>query len=240
MKAVLFSLGPLHFYRYGFFVALGVVAGLWLARTAARRRGMDPEALTDVALAAAFAGLLGARLEHVLFDLPYYLARPGEILQLSEGGLSVHGALVAGTVVVIWLCRKKRLPFLVVADVFAPAVALGEAIGRIGCDVVGRATTWPLAIVRDGVRYHNVPLYSSAFLAALFAYLWFYRRPRSRMAAEVFLEFVLWYSAGRFLIEFARTSPPAAFGLSLAQLVSLVLVGTSIVALAAVRRRTLK
>jgi phosphatidylglycerol:prolipoprotein diacylglycerol transferase len=222
-RTVLFALGPLHLYRYGFTVALGLLAGLWLALREARRRGFDADALFDLCLAAVAAGLVGARAEHVLFSLPFYLAHPAEILRLDEGGLSIHGALFAGALAVWVVGRRRNLPFLTVADLLAAPVALGEAIGRLGCDLVGRVTTWPLALVVDGVRYHNVPLYTSVYLFGLFAYLYGYRRTRVRVRGQLLLEYVLWYSVGRFLLEFVRSSPTVWLGLSLAQLVSLLL-----------------
>lgn len=206
--------------RYGVFVALGLLAGVSAAVREARRRRLDAEAVFDACLWATIAGIAGARAEHVLFNLPAYFSRPAGILALSEGGLSIHGALIAGTLVVWLLCRKKGLPFRLVADTLAPAVALGEAVGRLGCDLVGRPGAWPLALSVDGVRFANVPLYSSAYLFALFAYLWFHRRRRAHVPGEVALSYAFWYSAGRFALEFARVSPPALLGLSLAQLVS--------------------
>lgn len=223
--------------RYGAFVAAGLVLGLYIAWREARRRRVDPEAVLDLCLWAALAGIAGARLEHVLFNLTWYLSRPAEILRLSEGGLSIHGALIAGTAMVYAACRRNKLPFARVADLLAPAVALGEAVGRLGCDLVGRPGPWPFALTVDGARYANIPLYSSAYLALLFAYLWFWVRPRSRVDGEVVLSYVLWYSAGRFLIEFARESPPVLAGLSLAQVVSVALVAVSAAVLLRLRQK---
>jgi phosphatidylglycerol:prolipoprotein diacylglycerol transferase len=223
VQGVLFSFGSLHIYRYGLAVAVGLGVGLWLARREAGRRGLDRDLVIDLCLLAAIAGLAGARLEHVLFSLPYYLAHPGEILRFDEGGLSVHGALIAGGLVAWWRGRRAGLSFLVLADLLAPAVALGEAIGRLGCDLIGRPGQGPLPIVIDGLSYHNVPLYSATFLFGLFLYLWFRRRAWETRPGRLFFSYVLWYSLGRFGLEFFRDSPSLWLGLSLAQFASLFL-----------------
>ncbi|MGE5508406.1 MAG: prolipoprotein diacylglyceryl transferase [Chitinophagales bacterium] len=238
MKAVLFSLGPFHVYRYGAAVAAGLFAGLWLAHREARRRGLDAEAVFDLCLAAILAGVAGARLEHVLFSLPFYVAHPAELFRLDEGGLSVHGALLAGGLTVWLLGRRRGLPFLRVADALVPSLALGEALGRLGCDLIGRPGRGPFPLVAEGVSYHNVPLYSATFLFGLFLYLRWACRRWEGTPGRAFLAYVLWYSAGRFVLEFFRTSPPLWHGLSLAQLASVLLAGGAAFGIAGLRKRS--
>ncbi|MGE5576850.1 MAG: prolipoprotein diacylglyceryl transferase [Syntrophothermus sp.] len=227
MQRVLFHVGPLSVYFYGVMLAAGILAGVWLAMREGRRKGINPQDILDFALYAIVAGLIGARLVFVLFDLEFYLANPLEIIRLNEGGLSIHGGILGGALVALWLSRRRELSFWRLGDAIAPSVALGEAIARIGCDIYGAPTTVPWGILIGTQRYHNIPLYTTVALSAVFAVLWS-RRKKARYDGEILLWFLILYSAARFIIEYFRVSVSFLGLMTVAQFASLVIIVASL------------
>jgi len=128
--AIAFHIGPLVIRWYGILMATAIVVGLWLAHREARREGLPADDIISVAQWATLAGLVGARLYEVIFNWDYYGQHPWKILAVWEGGLAIHGALIAGILVGAWLATRWRLPVLRCLDVAAPSIALGQAIGR--------------------------------------------------------------------------------------------------------------
>ncbi len=233
MERILFKIGSIPVQTFGVFVALGVLAGLLLARWDARRKGFKEDVVMDFALYAILAGLAGARLFYALVYAPgYYLANPLAILYFHEGGLSIHGGLIGGVLAGIWYVRKHRLSFWRLADLFAPAIALGQAIGRIGCDVFGKpmAGNWPWGVMVNGQLLHPAQVYELLLDFALFFYLW---RRRTSLAynGQLFIHFAVYYALIRGLIEFVRINPvvwgpfTVAHAASLAFIVAAVVVG---------------
>jgi len=219
----LISLGGYFVPAYGGLVALGFLVALWLAGRQARRMGLDPEPVANAGVYAALAGLGGAKLLMFLLDWDYYAAHPREIFSLSTlqaGGVFYGGLLVAVVVAILYL-RRKRLPALRAADAFAPGIALGHSIGRIGCFAAGccwgaeARRSWSVTFtdpeanrltgVPLNVPLHPTQLYEAAAEALVFAVLWKFSRTRRRDGAVLGLYLVL-YSFARFLIEFLRAS----------------------------------
>ncbi len=245
-------------HSYGLLVALAFLAGLQVAAKLAKRAGLDPEAVSSVGIYAAMAGIVGAKLFLVLNDFAYYRTNPGQIFSLATlqaGGVFYGGFLVA-LAVAIWRLRRHGLPPLPVADIFAPAAALGHAIGRLGCFLAGccwgKPTALPWAVTftdpaaRDlvgvplGIPLHPTQLYEALAEAVIFALLWRqFGRPH-RHGAILGLYLVL-YSTFRFGVEFLRDPAERAFPfgwpLSSTQWVAVGLVGVGVYLLAG-RRRT--
>ncbi|WP_422444497.1 prolipoprotein diacylglyceryl transferase [Thermoanaerobacterium sp. DL9XJH110] len=219
---VLFRVGPLTVYKLGFFVALGLAAGIYLALKEARRKTLNEDDVLNFVILIVLAGFLGARLLFVLLDLPHYLSNPVMIFHITEGGLSFHGAILGGLLAAVIYTRLKKLSFLMLADTVAPSIALGYSIGRIGCDIFGKATDVFWAVVVNDVPRHPVQLYSALSGYVIFYVLW-NRRERIRYDGELFIDFVVLYSVYRFFIEFFRESVMIGV-LSAAQWTSLVLV----------------
>lgn len=242
MYPVLFRLGGLEITTFGVMVALGAALGLVLLRREMGRAGLDVGAGTDAALAGVLGGLAGAKLLFVIEHLDEGLAAS----LLSRGGMSwfggLTGGLVAGLVVIAW----KRLPLLAMLAAAAPAVALGQAVGRIGCllvgDDYGRPTSLPWGIAfPEGLpptfdRVHPTQIYEALALFAIAALLVRSRR-RGVRDAGVVARYLLCAGAVRFAIEFVRVNTRVAFGLTTAQLFSMAAVGLGVVILAAGRRR---
>ncbi len=250
----IFELGPLRVRWYGFLIAFSFVPGFYLAAAEARRKGIDPEVLYDFALLAGASGFAGARIAYVLQNLPEYLANPGRIVAVWEGGLSMHGVIIGGLLATTYFARKIRVPFLTFADVVFPALPLGQALGRWGNffnqELFGYPTDvpWKMYVApahrppqwASEAFFHPTFLYESLWnLGVLALLLWYRRRPGAREGDVLFL-YLAAYSIGRFWVEFFRIGTPVALGLTLAQVVSLLVLAASAAWLLVRRRQPLK
>src|SRR5207244_12175173 len=128
----IFGLGPFPVRWYGISMATAIVVGLWWAHRQARREGLPADDIINAAQWAILAGLLGARAYEVIFNWDYYGQHPSKIPAVWEGGLAMHGGLILGPLVGVWLAARWRLPVLRCVDVAALAFALGQAFGRWG------------------------------------------------------------------------------------------------------------
>lgn len=248
MYPILVDFGVWQLRSYGLFVAVAVVAGAWWSAREAERRGFARHVVYDAAWVIAFAGLAGARLWYVLFSDPeIYLARPWEILAIWHGGLSMHGALIAGSVVAAWWIRRRRLPFWRFADALAPGLILGQAIGQIACllngDTYGKPTDLPWAIVFThpqamaplGVPLHPLQIYELVAYLAVFLVVHRVARSAARDGA-VLLTYGVLYGAIRFAMEFFRADPPVVAGIIVPQAISVALVVAALASLVVLRR----
>jgi len=249
MYPVLIEIGHFQLRSYGVVVTLAFVAGAWAAGREARRRVMDPALVSDFLLYALVAGILGARLYYVLLSQPgWYLTRPWDVFAVWQGGLSVHGGILAGLGAAAWYARRARLPLLAFADVLTPGLSLAQAIGQVACllsgDSYGTPTTLPWAITftdpramaPQGMPLHPLQVYEFLAYLAIFGLVWATRRHFVRPGA-VLAFYGGAYGAVRFLLEFLRANPPVAFGMVIPQAVSLALVGAALLFAAAAWRR---
>ena len=137
MHPILFKLGPLTIHSYGFFMALGVAFGIWFLYRQARRQGLDAPRLIDAAFYIMIVSLVGAKLILFVGNFSYYLANPKELLWIARSGGVFQGGLAFGVLFALWYFRKYKLPTWKIADIAAPALALGHGFGRIGCFLAG-------------------------------------------------------------------------------------------------------
>jgi len=242
MHPILFKIGPITLHTYGLFVTTGVLLAIALAAKEARREGMDPQRMLDLGFYLLVASIIGSRLVFVLIFYEEYLARPWAIFKLWEGGLVFYGGFALALPVGVWYLRRHRLPLWKTADIWAAPLALGHAVGRIGCFAAGccygRPTDVPWAVTFSdpqslailGVPLHPVQLYEALSNFLLFLLLSFYRRFR-RFEGELFWLYVLLYSAVRFGLEFFRGDARGfiiPFYLSVSQGISIPLVVVSL------------
>jgi phosphatidylglycerol:prolipoprotein diacylglycerol transferase len=223
---------------YGILIASSMALGLWLAAREAARRGQSPDDLLRAAEIALIGGLVGARLYYVLFNLDYYRAQPWwRMLAVWEGGLAIHGGLLAGLLAggaYIWM---RRLPLATYLDIVAPSLPLGQAIGRWGNffneEAFGGPTDLPWRLYISEARrppglanheyFHPTFLYESLWNLAVFAILYLaLRRPLARAPGALFLAYVGLYSVGRFWVEGLRTDSLMLGSLRVAQVVSVL------------------
>lgn len=236
-------IGPIPIHVFGIMLALAFLASGWAAGREFERRGLDREVGSSAVVWAAVGGILGARLWVIVEEWHSFVADPLGLL-LTGGGFVFYGGLLGGALAMAILFRRIGVSFLAGADACAPAVALGQAIGRWGCQLSGDGdwgteTTlpwgmrYPYAVVGwdkpPGVYVHPTPIYESALYFAIFAMLW---RLRHRIAPDgtIFCWYLVLSGTARFFVEFVRIEPKVLFGFSQAQVTSVVIVavGTAI------------
>lgn len=245
LNPIALELGPLQVHWYGIIIGIGIALGFYLASKEANRLGMPDETISDLLIWAIPIALISARAYYVLFEWDYYAANPGAIIQIWNGGIAIHGALIGSVATAVVFTRKKGLSFWKLADIAAPSIILGQAIGRWGNFMnqeahggeVSRSFLESLFLPDfiinqmniDGTYYHPTFLYESIWNIAGFALLLVLRRVNPKRG-ELFLSYVIWYSIGRFFIEGMRTdSLMAGELLRAAQVLSLSLIVIAIV-----------
>lgn len=234
MYPILFHIAGLPIYAHGLFLALGMLVGLLMLIAEARRRRWPKEELIPIALAAFVGGMIGARLSILLFlgtrTAPVVLnmytlfdprVGPGSIM----GGLI--GAYIGG-----YIASRAIGKAGCACDAFAPAIALGTAVGRVGDflaaeDGLGKATTLPWGVPTPGVDYlvHPTPLYDAAFNLIWFAILMLLRDRPAMQNGNLLKLGLAGYAVFRFGVEFVRNNPVVALGLTGPQLACLLLLG---------------
>lgn len=234
----LFTIGSFYLPTYGVLVALGFLAGLSITVKLARRSGLDAEKVTNLAVYVALAGLIGAKLLMIAFDWPDI--QIFSLATLQAAGV-FQGGLILALITAIFYIRHTKMPALQVTDAFAPGIAIGHAIGRLGCFAAGccwgRECHLPWAVtfknpdansltgVPLGVPLHPAQLYESGTEALLFAFLyWRFGKPHA--PGQIIGLYLLISSVIRFLIEFERfheQALPFGLPLSITQWIALAL-----------------
>lgn len=234
---VAFSLGPLDVRWYGIIIASAFAAGTLLACWRAARVQVDPDHIINIITVIIPAAIIGARLYFVAFSWPEYRDNPLDALAIWHGGLAIHGGIIGGVLAGMWYIKKHRLQLWNTADILAPSLILGQAIGRWGNFINQEAhggpvsekfiSSFPVFIQRqmyiDGQYYNPTFLYESAWDFGVFLLLTYYWS-RRRVQGEVAILYLVLYSAGRLVVEGMRTDSLMLGPFRVAQLVSLLLI----------------
>jgi phosphatidylglycerol:prolipoprotein diacylglycerol transferase len=252
-----FQIGPLFIRFYGIIIMLGALAGGLLAQREAKRRGHDPEIIWDLLVWLIVAGVIGARIWHILTPPPssieqgyttsYYLTHPLDAIAIWHGGLGIPGAVAGGLIAMYWFVRRNKLSFAEWTDIVAPGLALGQAIGRWGNffnqELYGAPTSLPWKIYidpqhrlpgfQDQAYYHPLFLYESLWnIGNMFLLLWLSRRFADRLKpGDVFLVYLIVYPVGRFLLDFLRLDASMVGGINANQTLMAVVAVCSAIAL---------
>lgn len=244
MQRILLELGPVTIYSYGAMIALGFLLVSYGMGRLAPQIGLTFDNVIDLLVGAAVGGIVGSRLYYVLaYNFPYYLQNPLQIFNIREGGLVYFGGLIGGAIVVIGLMRYRKWPMWEIADLAAVFVPLGYFFGRVGCFLNGCCfgiTTNSFWGVRfrelDGNSYHPTMVYLGLFSLCLFLFaLWF--RKRRTFAGQAFLLYLIFYSIGRFSVEFLRINPMVFGLLTVSQVTGLLTVIVACVICPILRRK---
>ncbi len=225
MKVLFYLFGfPIHFF--GLMISIGILAGVFIAHMEIKRKKLDINVGLDIVLYSIIAAVIGARLFYILFyDLTYYLNNPTEIILITEGGLSIHGGLASAFITAYIYMRKNRQVFLKYADAMAPGIILGQAIGRVGCDVFGKVMSLPLpwGIYNQGYLVHPTQVYEFILDYIVFFILW-NKRKNVRYEGQIFAWYLIMFSFNRSVVELFRINPTILGGISISYVLSATLV----------------
>ena len=250
----LLEIGPVSIYTYGVLLAAAYLTGLWFAIVRARERGMDGDRVMDLGIYIIVSALVGAKLLLLIVEFEHYWEDPAQLWTIVRAGGVFYGGLLLAVGVAFWFMRRHHLPIWATCDAFAPGIALGQAVGRIGCLMAGccygfpTELPWgitftnPLAAANVGtplgVSLHPTQLYESGAALIILAALLFAERRSTGFPGRTFWSYLLLYSMARFAIEFFRGDPRGTVFelLSTSQFVSALLIPVSLVMLAVLSR----
>ena len=208
----LFSIGPLTIHTYGLFVALGFVAGIAVTIWLGKSHGMTPQQIMDMGFIIILSGIIGSRLAYILMNFSFYKGNPVEMIRLWNGGLVFSGGLIAVVFAMIWYARHHGLNILEIGDLWSPAAAIGQSLGRVGCFMAGccygRPTdipwsvtfTNPKSLALLNIPIHPAQLYSSLLNLIIFIALLILTFKKT-FKGQVFLWFLILHSTARLLLE---------------------------------------
>jgi len=249
------KLAPIYVHSWGVMLLIGLAAGTWWLTKTGRNYGFELEDWIDFALVILLSGVGGARLLYVLLHLHEYGSAPMTILYVWQGGLAFHGGVVGGIIGGYIFARTRQISFPLLADLSAPALALGTAFTRIGCFLngccYGTECHLPWAVVfppiteagAGGIPRHPTQLYAVVANAVIFAVL-AKLAPRVRVRGNLFLLYLVLYSIYRFLIEFFRRGASAVVFAPLAPLTQAqtasIVIGLAALAWMLLRRRRIE
>jgi phosphatidylglycerol---prolipoprotein diacylglyceryl transferase len=253
MYPELFKIGPLTVYSYGLMLGIAFIVASYILANEVERKKMNPNLATEVTLIAIIFGVIGAKLFHLFENWEAFLNNPFK-MAFSPGGLTFHGGLLL-VILAVWIySKRKKIPFLTIADLAAPSLALAYGIGRIGCHLAGDgdygfptnlpwgtnyengtvppslmfrgseiAKGFPEGIIPDNTPLHPTPIYEFLIMTIIFFILWKLRK-KEWIDGKLFTVYLMLAGLERLMIEFIRLNPRLLFGLSEAQLISVLLI----------------
>lgn len=251
-SAILLTLGPIHIYWYGLFIVLGIISALGVSLKLAKYYQIPTDKLFDLVFWLIIGGLVGARIYDICLELPYYLNHPLQALKIWQGGLAIHGAIIAGVIIIYIFSRRESLNFWRLFSFLVPGLAIGQAIGRWGNyfnqELFGLPTDrpWgiPINILNRPEQYLIEPYFQPTFLyeslgclvifLILISLNYYYIR-RGALEKKCILLVALYmvlYSILRFSLEFIKVDQtPTIFNLRWPQIISLIifLIGTILI-----------
>ena len=238
MNRVAFNIFGFNVYYYSLCILLGVIVAYILITREGKKQGLTKEFTSDLIFYTLIIGILGARVYYCVFNLDYYLANPSEILKIYNGGLAIHGGVIAGLIFVYFYTKKKNISFIKILDIVAPAVIIAQSFGRWGNffnqEAHGGITTYqnlknmhiPEFIINgmhiEGKYYYPTFFFESIWCLIGFIILMIARRNKNLRKGFQIGFYFIWYGIGRFFIEAFRTDSLMFFGLKIAQIVSLI------------------
>lgn len=241
MNSVAIDLGIVKIYWYSITMLIAILLGSFIFLKQAKKEKVNQEFLSDLLFYGIIFGVLGARIYYVIFNASYYMKNPLEIVEIWNGGLAIHGALIAGAIWFIFYSKKKGYNYLKLFDMAALALPLCQAIGRWGNffnqEAHGVATTYQTLkqlyipeFIIDGMKinevyYHPTFYYESLWNILGFILLIIVRKKYKLKKGQITGIYFMWYSFARFIIESMRTDSLMIMNLKVAQIISILLFG---------------
>lgn len=230
VNRVAFSIGDLPVYWYGILIALGFILAILYVSRRAKEFGVDADRMLDVILGGAIGGIVGARAYYVILQWDYYGQNLSQIFNTRSGGMAIYGGLIGGVLIGLLMCKIRRVKFMPALDLVVGGFLIGQGIGRWGnfvnIEAFGANTSLPWgmssSVITDYLTQHeaeleaigmdidpNMPvhptfLYESLWCLLGFAFIAWYTR-RRKFDGELTLLYMMWYGAGRAVIEGLRT-----------------------------------
>jgi phosphatidylglycerol:prolipoprotein diacylglycerol transferase len=212
MFPILFSIGPFTLRTYGLFVALGFVVGLMVTLRVGKSEGITAQQVMDMAFILILSAIIGSRLMYVLMNISHYRSNPLDTIKIWQGGLVFSGGIICAIPAMLWYVRRHQITMWKAGDLWAPAAAIGQSIGRIGCYMAGccygkpTALKWGVVFTHpDSLAPPNIPLHPTQVYAAICGFmvflvlLWLYSR--KKFEGQVFLWFLILHSTARLFVE---------------------------------------
>jgi len=253
MYPELFKIGPFTVYSYGLMLGISFIVASYILTKEYERRKLSPNLATEITLIAIIFGIAGSKIFSLLENWDEFLSNPIG-MAFSPGGLTFYGGLILATIAIIIWVKRKKISFLFVADATSPSLAIAYGIGRIGCHLAGDgdygfptnlpwgtnyqngtvppsvmfrgseiAKNYPNGIVPDNTPLHPAPIYEFLIMLVVFWILWKFRK-KDWADGRLFMLYLILAGLERFFIEFIRLNPRLMFGLSEAQLISLIMI----------------
>lgn len=239
MNPILLELGPVSIYWYSVIILIAILVASYVFFKEAKKKNYDDKFYTNLIFYGIIFGIIGARVYYVLFNLDYYLSNPFQIIAVWNGGLAIHGGIIAGLIWFIYYCKKHKKNIFRVLDMAAPALIIGQAIGRWGnffnSEAHGTIVTKeyleslhiPDFIINGmyikGNYYHPTFLYESFFNLIGFIILIVLSKKKNLKNGQIFGTYLIYYSILRFIIESLRTDSLMIGNIKVAELISVFL-----------------
>lgn len=228
MHPIIFKIGFVTIYSYGFFAAVSFLTVVFLLSLEFKKAGLKKDLAVDLCFYLLVSGIIGARFLHVVLNADYYLDNLKEIFMLQHGGLAWQGGFGAACAAGFFFLKRNHLNIGQICDIVIPYAVLGQAIGRIGCYFngccYGKETNFVLGVILPGMKEtaHPAQLYSSFLLVLLFLILKNIER-KKYFDWQVFFSYLMLYSVMRFSLDFLRGDLPVSFlGLTVSQVISVI------------------
>lgn len=245
MEKVALDLGPIQIYWYSIFIFIGMLIACIVIYKESQKQGIEEEFLVNLTFNTIIIGIIGARLYYILFNLPYYINNPIEMLEIWNGGLAIHGGIIAGLLFIIYYCKKHEMNLWKILDIIVVGLIIAQAIGRWGnffnSEAYGPITTAtkleslgiPNFIINGmyilGEYRQPTFFYESVWCIFGFFAMLIIRKYKYLKVGQLTSFYLIWYGTIRFIIEAMRTDSLMLGPIKVAQLVSIVFVISGIV-----------
>lgn len=245
MNPVLFDFGFIKIYWYSVCILLGLLIGGFLVMKESKRFNIPEDDMLNLIVYGIVFGILGARIYYVIFNWSYYSYHLSEIIKIWEGGLAIHGAIIAGLIWIIIYTKRKKINTLRILDIIVIGLIIGQALGRWGNFFNGEAHGGPTTLlfleslhlpkfIIDGMfiygtYYHPTFLYESVWCIIGLILMLILRRRNFWKVGQTTGFYLIWYSVGRFFIEGMRTDSLMLGSLRMAQVISIVMIIAGII-----------
>lgn len=241
MHRVAFDFGFIQIYWYSIFIFIGMIIACFLIFKEAKKKQIEEDFLINLIFDTIIVGIIGARLYYVIFNLPYYISNPIEILSIWNGGLAIHGGIIAGLIFIYFYCKKHEVNIIDILDIVVVGLIVAQAIGRWGNffngEAYGEATTYE-ALVATGIPKFIINgmyimgsyreptfFYESVWcLFGFFGMLIVRKLSKTLKKGQLTGFYLVWYGIARFLIESRRVDALMLGPIKMAQLVSLLFI----------------